>query len=79
MGRECQVITARYLDKSRGFDAPVYSFDYSQLEVGDWFPVKGGARRRSSIRSFARNPTAKDMEFSWTKTGRYSWRVERTA
>lgn len=54
-------------------------YDYSSLDVGDWFLVESRAFAVGAKRSMKRNQISKDMEFAWIEIEPRVWRVERAA
>ncbi|HEY5797673.1 MAG TPA: hypothetical protein VIU82_21935 [Bosea sp. (in: a-proteobacteria)] len=78
MGIERKVVEKRYRQGWHAADAPTYRFDYSTLEVGDWFVLVGGAVQRAFKTSRNGNPVAREMTFKTETTSVRTMRVERT-
>lgn len=78
MGIERQVISVEY-KRRLGDYVPVYSYDYSSLEIGDWFILKTYARATAWQRSFPRTKAAKKIRVEAEQFGEFGLRVTRYA
>lgn len=76
MEREVIKVEYRY---RMGEPVPVYSFDYSGIEIGDWFIAKGAAQARSVGISIGKHPVAAHWTFEREPHGRVSTKFTRIA
>lgn len=80
MGQEREVVSMRMKTFPRARKPPelVAVIDYSALQVGDWFTVRGRSTSAVVKRSMRNNRVAANMEFEAEQISDIEWKFTRT-